>query len=297
MKGMMTIFLVLVFSSEQTILFGQSSAQNRPTLYDKMNRPIYVPGTNVKTNTDNPLWINSKSSETTEYAKAVVSKAPKELGKDALIVFGGIGTENAIEDFGTKEKPVLIEMVSSSIEYYFTNKVFIEGKYKEALIDLLQYRAEVPAKQKVVDETAIPGTLWVAEQNGVKIDMDEVKKEFAAQIGAQIDQCAQVLVDYYKKSIPSIGKYMNDFSSVLKAYYADPLPIPAKLDMILDKALEIEKKTLADSPGKDVPVFISWSTLVMSTVGKISNSLDLAIATRKKERSAQVPVLDPIEFK
>jgi hypothetical protein len=40
MKGMISIFLVLVFSLEQTILFGQSAAQNWPTLYDKMNRSV-----------------------------------------------------------------------------------------------------------------------------------------------------------------------------------------------------------------------------------------------------------------
>ena len=281
-----------------SVILGNLSSVMTPkvgaTIYDKMNQPIYIPGTAKKIDTSKPLWFESNNKDTAEYAELIVKSAPKELGDTAVVAYGSLGSDYVVTNFGTKETPNIIDMVASSIEYYFTNKVFIEKKYKEALIDLLQYRAEVPAKQQTVDETAIPGTLWVAEQNGVKINLDDVKKEFAIQICMQIDKYAQEVRDYYKGSIKNANLYLKQFTDALKAYYIDPTP--ARMDTLVDIGVEIDKKSLAEAANKSAPIYLGWLILNMSVVAKLSTSLAAALSDRKNERTTatMAPGLDPV---
>jgi len=308
MRKSISTFLILVIFLEQTMLFAADSPKPRPTINEKISQPIYIPKTSgtggssvplesssKKLNINKPLWFESDSKETSEYAELVAGKAPAKLGDNAIILFGNLGVDDFKVDFGTAEKPQNVDMVASAIEYYFTNKVFIEGKYKEALIDLLQYMAEVPKKVDIVNSAAIPNTLWVAEQNGVKISMDEVKREFAVQIGAQIDQYAQEVKDYYRGSIKNIDLYLKEFTDALKAYYADPTQ--ARMDALVDKGVEIDKRSLAEAPNKTAPIYLGWLVLNMSVVAKLSTSLAAKLSDRKQERTAQASAMSPVEVR
>ncbi len=312
MRKTVSSLLILILLLQQTMLFAEDAPKDRPTLSDKMNQPIYIPdssstgGSTVppgsstkKIDTSRPLWFESNNKDTAEYAELIVMNAPKELGDTAVVAYGSLGSDSVVSNFGTNEKPNMVDMVSSSIEYYFTNKVFIEKQYKAALIDLLQYRAEVPAKQQAVDETAIPGTLWVAEQNGVKISMDDVKKEFITQNNAQIDQYAKAVIDFYKGSVKGVDKYINEYADALKAYYADPLPSDVKLDFLINKGMEINNLTKAASSGAVGSVYIDWGTLMTLVVGKMSVSLATTLTNRLKERTAQASAaaLNPVEVR
>ncbi len=307
MRKSISTFLILVIFLEQTMLFAADSPKPRPTINEKISQPIYIPktsgtggssvplGSSKRIVTSKPLWFMSDNPDTVEYAKYIASKAPAALGNNAVLVYGSIGDDGATANAGSAEKPNPIDMVASAIEYYFTNKVFVEKQYKEALVDLLQYRAEVPAKLQAIDQTAIPRTLWVAEQNGVKISMDEVKREFAMQIGAQIDQYAQEVKDYYRGSIKNIDLYLKEFTDALKAYYADPTQ--ARMDALVDKGVEIDKRSLAEAPNKTAPIYLGWLVLNMSVVAKLSTSLAAKLSDRKQERTAQASAMSPVEVR
>jgi hypothetical protein len=118
------------------------------SIMDKINSyRVFVPNTNAFLSKRNPLWFSVKDDngqqceEEADYATAVYQEAIPIFGQDqatyALGMFGKIGAFDA-------ELPGYDEffITNEPSEYYFTDMVFIQQKYEEALVDLYYFRAE-----------------------------------------------------------------------------------------------------------------------------------------------------------
>ena len=114
-------------------------------------------------------WTPGSTRITTNLEKLSVADPPKSWGDAAVLLFGSLGEDSISFQMENQGQTVSVGLVASAVEYYFTNKVFVEGKYQEAMIDLLYYKAEMPAKQALIDNF-IAATLYLARDNGVNID-------------------------------------------------------------------------------------------------------------------------------
>ena len=203
------------------------------SIMDKINSyRVFVPNTNAFLSKRNPLWFSVKDDngqqceEEADYATAVYQEAIPIFGQDqatyALGMFGKIGVFDAklpgYDEFFITNEPS---------EYYFTDMVFIQQKYEEALVDLYFFRAESAwtqfdnNKRPAVDE-AIAGTYWVAQQNGVSYTEEQIQAKFLEQLDAQLEPLKITFINSFKKDVPRIDQYTNDFVNALRNYYLNP---------------------------------------------------------------------------
>ena len=156
-------------------------------------------------------------------------------------------------------------------EYYFTDMVFIQQKYEEALVDLYFYRAEASGSSRntenraIMDE-AIAGTYWVAQQNGVTYTEEQIQEKFMEQLDEQLVPITEGFIDSFQKDIPRIDTYSDDFVNALREYYLNPCL--ETFENTIQVAFDIEDKVDEN--------WFSWELFFTRITRTISSGLELS---------------------
>lgn len=165
-----------------------------------------------------PLWF---TGETDNYAHKVADN--NEVS--ALYTYGNIHnissccnlTDSYTIYASLANEKQSVSAVCNAYEYYFTNMVFIEKKYKLALLDLYFLKAEHYDQEAI--EQAINDTYNIAEKNGVKIDQDELIATFSRILAKQINIVEEELNELTKQAFP---QQVRNIANATKDYYLNP---------------------------------------------------------------------------
>jgi hypothetical protein len=232
---------------------------------------IYMPGKNeifeyeVQMYQAKVLWFSSKYSEVEEYAAAVENSPHNPMGSNAVFAYSMIGADDIML---TLKDGTEIGLVASAPEYYFTDMVFIQQKYEEALVDLYFYRAESAGamyedgNRPAVDE-AIAGTYWVAQQNGVTYTEEQIQEKFMEQLDEQIEPILESFISKYEHIFSEIDTYSDRFINSLKNYYLNPCL--ETFETTIQSAFEFGEESKTN--------LLSWSVVLTELTRPLSSGL------------------------
>ena len=244
------------------------------------------------------LWFESSDPNVSDYAIKVADSTPavNSYGDYSITTFGKIGPDNNNVTFKDDQGNVTeyIDLVGSPPEYYFTDMVFIQQKYEEALVDLYFFRAESAwtqfdnNKRPAVDE-AIAGTYWVAQQNGVSYTEEQIQAKFLEQLDAQLDVAVAKYHRYWKnQGLTNIDTLTGEYVEAIRSYYLDPNL--ETFETILSLAFHIE-----DEVGEE---YFNWWTLT-GIVSDLSSGLGTSLimhGNENKNKFSLAPrVISPVE--
>ena len=237
---------------------------------------IYLPGTDNKLDLFNrDLWFSSTSKDIEVYASAIESSPYNPMGANAIIAYSTIGADNQtmLLNDGTE-----IGLVNSPPEYYFTDMVFIQQKYEEALVDLYFYRAEASGSSRntenraIMDE-AIAGTYWVAQQNGVTYTEEQIREKFMQEFDELMDPIVESFINENKGRFADIESYTSDLVDKLKSYYLDPCL--ETFEGIISSAYDFE-----DAAGT---IYLDTTDIFIQTVSYLSSGLSTSLVNYATE--------------
>jgi len=244
------------------------------------------------------LWFSSSNTDVSNYAQTVGSAQNNPLGNKAVVVYGKIGPDDEKITFRnneTGEIEAVYDMVNSPPEYYFTDMVFIQQKYEEALVDLYFFRAEAAwsrdhhNNRPAVDE-AIAGTYWVAQQNGVSYTEEQIQAKFMEQLDEQLIPITKGFIDDMEDRFSDIERYTDILNDRIRAYYLEP-NINTFEDLIRS-AYSFE-----EAAGT---VYLNIRSIFSRTVGLLSSGLATALLSHARENQDRLSlapqVISPVEI-
>ena len=170
------------------------------------------------------LWFSSASSDIEEYASAIKNSPHNPISSNAVMVYSKIGADDQTITLNNGQ---VVDLINSAPEYYFTDMVFIQQKYEEALIDLYYYRAELSGSSRstenraIMDE-AIGGTYWIAQQNGQTIDPAEIEAKFMESLNEKLQVIEAKFVTDYGDVSNDAEVNIKKLTGALSNYYLDP---------------------------------------------------------------------------
>jgi len=246
------------------------------------------------------LWFSSDNKNISDYAIKVADSpiAQSTYGDYAITTFGSIGADDANVIFRDDKGNITeqLELVGSAPEYYFTDMVFIQQKYEEALVDLCYFRAESSWTQfdnnnrPAVDE-AIAGTYWVAEQNGVTIDKAEIEAQVRKYVEEGTASGVQEVISEWGDILPDMKEQMSKVVESLVQYYLSP---ESDTHLAVINSVKAVEDKIAKKLDSFLPIFIKTINLV---VRPMSNGLALSFKSRRNDMLALAPqTISPVEI-
>jgi len=209
------------------------------------------------------LWNLDSSEAVLNYATKVINAPGNPVGDLAIVVYGDIDSTSSKGPLTNLNTGEVTEwaLVDTPSEYYFTDMVFIQHKYEEALVDLYTFRAKgsftMQGGYRDMSHTdeAIHNTYWIAEQNGVTINKDDIYAQFMTRLDEHMAPFSEILLNKFTpQQIPNIDMYVNEFVSSIKDYYANPSQ--DAFENVIKVAYAIEASCDSD--------LIAWDTFFMN---------------------------------
>ena len=214
-KSAFLITFFLLFAASAAHASGIASLQEKIYQYVDNNKEL-------KPLIDNPLWVTNTDKKAEDYAKKVISAKGNPVGDIAILVYGDLNNGPYEVDILNKDtgENKAVNLVSTEYEYYFTDMVFIQQKYEEALVDLYFMKVTYPERQ--ILEEAIDGTLWIAEQNGVKLSKEQILASFTKELDKRAAVIEKELNVQVGEHFPITTKYSPKIAQATKEYYLNP---------------------------------------------------------------------------
>jgi len=236
------------------------------------------------------LWPSSDNSAVKNYAEKILNSPANPAGDFGLLIYGGLDTDsyNTI----TSTDGNVFPLVGTKTEYYFTDMVFIQQKYEQAVFDLYCYRAESACGPWKADQglslrsnidSTIQNTYWVAEKNGVMLDQEIFDAKIDSLLDDYFAERITIFNNEFQDKVPNIAEFTELFMQDFKAYYLDPSV--ETFDKFIQTAIDIgDQLTFEQTGRRDF-----WRTMVSLLCGSLGFNIIRYVSTNKHKFSFDIP--------